>query len=1804
MKLNQLVEINEEGLVARAVSFGLMDEPEKNLKLCKGFVFNYDGDRNNAKNTTVGVLDAIRRSFHSRNEPNVHLMIQDYGKGKSHFALTVANFFKLPNDSPEVQGIFKQLGFATSEDNATLAGLKAYKQRGRHLVLCLSGDNTINLQKHFLQVLNKELEAEGIVDSIAQQICKEPLQFLETLEVNECDRAAIFLKSKGYPFGDLQRIICSLKDNNFQVIPHIKEICRELRGVNPDFNTDINIEVILNELITKLCTGEDAQFQGILILFDEVYQYLQNWSADPVGAGGTSLQNITNSCEKHKGKIALVSFSQKNLTRIISSRNVEDYNRLVSRIQAPSSTYYPKASLELVLDGLLKQLQNTSDWESFMKRWGDELRRLNTGIFSNYAAPIYSDLKWKHEQFFKHLTLGCFPLHPMTSYLLCNLSFTQGRSAIDFVQDEVKKFISNDRSVETNEQLNLIYPVALVDAFEGNFANLDASNDYISFFSDYNNSRSKVESSADAEPEEIMVLKAVLLFYTSTERLKKPDREEHEEILKLLTGLSGIRLKQILDKLCKVREVLYHRPGDKTYRFYSGGVGINELRQQIQEETRTKAISVASVEEYCNGDITTYHPRDTKPQEFTSIKKLCVGDWQFENKVYTIANFRSLLQKRQPFKSSNRAGLVAYIIAETIEELQQLSYEMQELLEQHPYRDQIAVAIAAQPVEKIARLILEQEAVNKRSVQELGAALTNLKEQYAQQIKNEVKDLFKSFNNYAYLIDEIPMGDRTSISIVISKILERSYSLIPPTENNDKMSLGSNNGNVIIGYVAKRLFDDDLRPQAFPQASYKSLIDPVFAKSWGLLRLVNEKYKVSVPSQPSVKAAWDKLSEMTHLGERTERTVDLKQIWEALSIAPYGYNAYTFTALLAGWMAYHRNEIFLIGTYGIPQKKADQLARRTEPLKSWVNTNVFDKPKDFIYEWIFKCKPQLIRRKPLAIPSVPDILDSDRAKELLDEIKDFLVNSSDPDKFRELREKSQSLERAIANIDQEFEPVIQVEELLKSASISAWSDVEPLIKLYSDLQNPLSEVLELGITVQPCEDYSRRYHQARQAVIEKIGQAVEIESDRHTKLTTQEDCGGHKANLTQAINRLNQLENLPDRFVVSLQKSLNDTEKARNRIITQKKTDDCVVQIQNVYATLSEMATQQEFISILDQIATLADPIPSVKETETYQNTIDNIKARQDLLVQQFATWESQYDLSMTPDQASLLKDQITPQSLRYTDQVSQNRLQELLQRLTNIILERQSQASEKEKLEVLILNARGKFNDIKSTNSPFESMKYYLQLTDIKLPITSSNDTIQQNLEDIKTEGFTILTQKITQVVELSKRKLEEESKVSISLKSLLPKMQDLANTSDEFTSFRGSLSAAIEELDKQCELLQKRLQDKQVMQAISRYSLAKANTLHLCEEAIAEIETERQKLNFPDEFREKIDSHVQAFREKGNNYNQSLQNLQDELSSVNDSDQLSRLRNNYNKLHQIFVNSSYFSIYQEFEIQVDVLDEDIKVINKLQDLSTVDRANSLSTCDHAIYQIEHIKSTLLETERFSVKLQQLKETLLLRKQGYLSQLTEFQDGLSNSTTTKAAKQVRKQVSEAAGFYQNSEEKQRYESISSESELLVGLLQIFEAQKIDTPEDCAAEIIKLRQWQETNSEIIPMLRLRVVTKLDELESKRQELLSSQRKSTKTWFDRIQQKRLGVEQTNEQTEKILSSSNLLKQINKERSKHEELLEESQKQYLDEAIAFCTDIQSLDREAKIIDLFQELSIAKRKSLHKRLADFLGNSEEES
>lgn len=1801
MLLSQLVKINQEALVANAVNFELMDDPEKNLRLCRGFVFNYDSDPKKLKNSTVGVLETLRRSFYSASEPNVHLMVQDYGKGKSHFALTIANFFQKPYNSPEVEGILQQIEYATSNNNQILQGLKYYKEQGRNLVICLSGDKPIaDLKKQFLQALRKTLNYEEITDSIAEQVCKQPLQYLQNLNIEQRELAEAYLERIGNPEGDINKIIQCLREDSYQVITRVKEICREVTGITPYFDADIDVESILADLINKLCTGENRRFQGILIIFDELYNYLQKWATDPVAAGGTTLQNITNICERFKGKIALLSLTQRRPGRVFQSKNVEDYNRLVSRIELLPSTYEPVANLELVLDSLLAQQETSAAWQEFSGKWRDTLNSLSTNIYKNRTANYYQSRNWPPEKFLKHITLGCFPLHPLTSYLLCNLDFTQGRTSIQFVQEDVSRFIQ-EQPVDKSGNPNLIYPVALVDAFEGNFSNPDANREYSTVFSDYSYSANKVRASSDAEPDELLVLKALLLFYANGGRLTKSDKEKHEELLSVLTGLSILKLKVVLDKLNKTREVVYHNDADNTYRFYAGGFGIDELRRRIKEETGNKPPSIDRVENYCQSNISKHIGNDTIPTQFIELNGLRSEDWRYYNKVFTATRFRQALFSDKTLKDIDVSGIVVYIIAETSEELLALRSEIKQLLERSPIKSQVVIAISSQPVGELARLLLENSVVEKKSVQDFGAALTQLKQQYEKQIEDGIADLFKSCNYHCHILDKIPTGDRNNVHKIVSAVLGDRYPYVPTVNASDKMYLKSSTGSEVIGYVSKRLLENDLRPQAFPKKSYDTVVKQVFANPWGLLRLVNnQKYIVEVPSQRNIKVAWEEISAMTALGEKSEKIVEISKIWETLSRPPYGYNEYTFTILFAGWLAYHCSEVLLSGGFGIPQKKSDQVVVRTEPVKNWASTNVFDKPKDFVNIWIKNGRTSLIRRKPAPYPEVPKSVDYDQAQQFIQDINNYLSNAPDPSRVNEITNIGQKLLGAIEKINQRLTPVSQVENLLRLENNSV--DIEMLLRMCTELQENLPVINEGGFTINPSPQQEKKREEVSQTVIEKIGEIIESESQRVQSLCTEADCEAYKTDINRIISQITQVTYLPIRFFEELQNALLTGNIKLSEIIEQTKFTNCLEQIKRLNNSLSSLATQSEYIDIKVQIENLVATVPATREKETYKNIVKDLEAKQEAFIQKISDWENQFSQSMPRPLAMQLSSSINQEINRFTNEKSKQRLNNLLSRVQDIILQRETEEEESEDIHDIIADAERKLQYTKNTKKLSGAFTAYRDLNQLRLPTIIKIAGLKnkpKELENLKSHAYDAISQRLTQIIEKCEQPINQDSDYE-QLQSSLQQSKEFVTACDDFQRLISELQEAEETLQTQYEEFQKQQQDKQKLHSIRQYTASKANTIHLCEDSITNINSLKNDFYYPDKYISEVDKLIQEFINKVTTFKNKLHSLQERLLTVTNSKEIDSIKKEYAQLDFVFKDSTEYSIYQQLQAEIDSLAEDLDLIRHWESL--YQQSNSIASCDRTLASIDDEQAKLHNLDRFRQQIEQLQTNLYQRKQGYIGQLEELYGKLSNIKTQKEAQKMQGELNNKSAYYRESQQEERYQLICSELNLVSSLLQISTTQKLDTLQACQAEKERLLTWQEESGKITAAVQTRFDSLIAQLEQIQQHITNQQRDAARKWLESLEVQNRSLESI-EPVSKLDKANQLLKQIKQQKYQYQPILQAEQQKVIEKIVNNCVEFQNQDKESKIITLFQELPREQRESLLKRLPEYLSGTTEE-
>ncbi len=1778
MRLRDIVEIDQQGLIADAVSLSMMADPNKNIPLCQGFVFNYDASK--PKFSTLGVLDALRESFHSANNSNVHLMVQDFGKGKSHFALTVANFFKQPAESPETEGVLNRIKFVTSGQNqAIYERLKAYKTRSKpHLVLCISGEVKTDLGTALIQSLQTALEENGIGGTLAQHFIQDPLKYLQELTDSERQTAENFLEDFDAFKGDFPSLIDGLQEGQYDLIPVVKELSAALnKGRAFDFQLNLNVEGMFEEVIQEFCTGENRRFEGILILFDELNAYLRTWLKNPPAAGGYVLQNITNLCGNNRGKVALLCLAQikPSLDTQVTHLDRKNYERFTSRIELAPSTYEPESSLELVIDKLLKQSE-CDQWQAFHCRFDDTLRGESRNVYEHYI-PAYKRQKWTFEKFHRHLGVGCYPMHPMTASLLCQLEFTQDRNAIQFIKEDVANFIE---STTIDDEVQFVYPVQLMDAFQSNFAQQ-------SIYEDFKKAYDNI--AAIAAEDEITVLKAIGLYYLSGDKIAKPANEKHEEILSLMTGYSIPKLRIILAKLSNEYQSVYYNPGNNTYRFYSG-FSINDLRRKLEEDVENRAADFNALLKQCRLNLSHYLGGNTvRGERFVSEHRLNGDDWQFEQQIFTIDEFERKLSTERTVKGLSERGLIAYFIGQYDQDMQALEKKAEDLLAKAPQavQERIILAIPRRGTRDLARVLLMKDTLSEKSSrekQEFGPALTELIKQFDTQLDSGLQEVFDSCTYICRVINKVPRTELKHLEPIVSKMLEELYIYVPPVENQDKLRTKSVKGASIVSYASRQMLGNDLK-EPFPDAAFNTVIETVFVRKWGMLKK-GRPYAVQVPTDPNIRQAWDTISEMTDIGEREISTTEIKKIWDVLSEAPYGHNELTFTMLFIAWLAYHRGEVELSGGFGIPRRRSDLVSQKSALIHEWAQTNILEKAKDFVQIWVVQMRNKVVRRKPLDI-NIPVSVSYDEAITLIEQIKNSRQSGLlDQTKTQSLEKSEKHLRKGLDEIDAWLKPTQKAQTILGNQPT-----LDALARLYSPLEANPPVVIKDGITmVWATEAQTNTWRQTRQALRDKIETLVEGFVGRAQVITSVDQGYTLNAEINHQLQSLESIPELPSRFVDSLKAARENIDQRIQTLQETEKTREVLDQVQKLYETLGANAPQSQYGSVLANIKELTEQFPAIQQEEAYLKVLRDIETRQDGLTQKLDRWESQFAALNSINEAYQLSEEVNREINRFDQEESRQQVNSLTARIKAKILEQQNEEEEEASLKATVEQARQKSQAVANLINVADAIQSYDDLSQLALSSTQKIldvDTYHQQLEALKVEGKQAIDQKFEQLFQACQRDIKTKDEYT-QRKGYIVRAKKLISEHAEFSVLQDKLQVAEDTLESKFTELKKQAEDKRLLLDLQKLRPGEGNTIKRCEEIIARIEEARSNLHFPDQHQDTIDRLLKTFQGKQAEYSLQLDELTSNLQTADNINQLQQLRNELSKLEFVFRDSSEYGRYLAVEGQLKNFNEDLELITRLEAQGL--NAQSIASIQQVLNGLSANQGQLHDVERFQERLQTLEATLQQRQQQYVDELSQWQQSLDALSGSNNARKLQTQVASKATRYTGSEYEDPYEALSADLDALTRLLELVDIQKTDTLDDCQTEIERLDGWKSTQASLSERLEQRIQAARTSLVQTQQAIQERERNAAQQQLSSLRSRVSQLDATDDAAQKLATAKVLLKEIRQTRSQYAAFLGDDQKDVLRDCQQRCEDVQAQDHASQIETLFQKLPKEKRVDLY--------------
>ncbi|MDA0244963.1 MAG: hypothetical protein OT477_16220 [Chloroflexi bacterium] len=918
--------MDAQGAFRNDVQLGHFDDPQLNLGLVNSYLFSSALPSGSSLAQTtgvspVGVLEALVQSFVStlKADKNRFSVIATYGHGKSHLALALANYFSHGAQSAEVTTLLNKLGNALG-DPAKMARYRDFKKsHGEFLVVRLRGDVSNNLHDQFLLGLEKAMGEHE-----ATRHAKLPFWFVEVERILEGwntadqEKATRFLDTHSLDLPVLRQRLAARED--------VHDLCVHLihhvSNIRPNLGGGASLGQAVRWVTDQFC-GIGKPLGGLLILFDEFSLYVQKY-AQRNAAG--ELQDLLNGVSDREGTATFLAFSQTNVMEMADSLYLTGHysqqglKRELTRINHTMTLF---SIMESVIGAYLKQ--NTAVWANFLRgaRNSGPFVRASGIAWDSFKKKRYEELlRWTYDQFHEQVAKGCFPLHPITTYLLCNLELqandaTTTRTVLGFVREEVMG--KADEPAAQDNQPNWVLPIRLVGYFGRRLSG--------PVYTQYEAAQRLIGS--DAPAYEHALLQALLLQTLANITLR---REGQIDFLATAAGVEEKTAKAVLRTLSD-NSALRYDPTYHTYTFWSALNQPEQLKESIHKKLESFKWSMAEQEQFNQTvkmvlgasfgskaiEVNWGHSADWAAKEAIITPPL-LADWLKNQQLAYRYAYRGLEDAPR--------SLLVWILPTQDGEIATLRETVTET-----FRTALAAYGAHAPV--VVGILPQQSHGHLLEAYRQYWALENLgqterekvgKEMYTAELNKAKLNLLKAAqelqghahaqkNRHAFVVPDVYVDvlrrkEAWEVTALFKELYQRAFAYAPPEffQQYPLISRGRNALKIATQTAAGYLLQNaaNALQTVAQEKSTKPLDDlcTMLIRKWELLR---PNYTVrDEPGSRAIRETWQYIDQQ-FAPDKGE--VVLRNVLIPLLNPPYGYDYNTALLLFAAWFGHHRLDI-------------------------------------------------------------------------------------------------------------------------------------------------------------------------------------------------------------------------------------------------------------------------------------------------------------------------------------------------------------------------------------------------------------------------------------------------------------------------------------------------------------------------------------------------------------------------------------------------------------------------------------------------------------------------------------------------------------------------------------------------------------------------------------------------------------------------------------------------------------------------------------------------------------------------------
>ena len=381
MELGNILEFRKDLYFEGAVQADWFYSPERAAKVAENFVFHGNqyfgiedqGVGNKKRIDTISLVEELVTKLNDERSNALSLAIADYGTGKSHLAVTLAQLFSGAEYMPDTYNkVLENINCIDSEAAQRIRSIS----KGKNFVMVVNGMRDFNLHAEILKAAQKSLKLYGLPDDSLRKLNRA----IETAEIfferNANNSLALFEKAalkRGWMTSG-EKLLSQIRENlmtDDEAFEIVNEVYAEINGQEIRWDEGLSASSILEMLVSEYC-GMNGIFDHIILLFDEFGRYLEYTAGvNAAKSGESGLQQIfelTQKTQNVEGYLHVINFIQRDIKAYLETVDqTKNVSRYIGRFDQ-SEKYYISSNLETVFANLI-QRKDKDAFNEIVVKW-------------------------------------------------------------------------------------------------------------------------------------------------------------------------------------------------------------------------------------------------------------------------------------------------------------------------------------------------------------------------------------------------------------------------------------------------------------------------------------------------------------------------------------------------------------------------------------------------------------------------------------------------------------------------------------------------------------------------------------------------------------------------------------------------------------------------------------------------------------------------------------------------------------------------------------------------------------------------------------------------------------------------------------------------------------------------------------------------------------------------------------------------------------------------------------------------------------------------------------------------------------------------------------------------------------------------------------------------------------------------------------------------------------------------------------------------------------------------------------------